>query len=231
MNSSIFQTQAQDLLRQNKFERVFAHCSQYLGSAQALNTALLLEAQYNDLKNEVLQGLSGDQDATARKNRLRKHLLDFIQSIESTDLKAQPHTDFDAILQSAILVVCPSPAQQSQARALFGRLPFQNIDIQILSHYTEAGHYKLLVFDNTDLPFCNSITMLANMSEKALIEQRVALMGEFLAQSKRPLVHWGDILYWLQDKKIREYVQAANSKFTLYARMREVLDFMNDYQA
>jgi hypothetical protein len=52
------------------------------------------------------------------------------------------------------------------------------------------------------------------------------LLHAYLAKPIRYVVYYGEFLHNLD----RERCHSANSKFTLFARIRELIDFMNHYK-
>lgn len=53
-------------------------------------------------------------------------------------------------------------------------------------------------------------------------------MQSVVDRSKVFLIHYGNYLNWVNEH--RDRVNAANSKFTLYARIYEVLSFIQTYR-
>lgn len=108
----------------------------------------------------------------------------------------------------------------------FKQLNFTNVAVYLIDVFesTEYAKYDLVVFDNRDLPFESD---KLEKPAKAKIKQRTAKMDVVVKASSKFIIHYGNRLNWVNDN--RDRVQAANFQFSLYARIKEMLDFMDAY--
>lgn len=92
--------------------------------------------------------------------------------------------------------------------------------------------YCLIIFDNDNLPPCTDPNMLIEKGHKKQVE----IMGDYLEKGKEFIksdkkgenlvvfLHYGDENYLVSE--YRKYIHAANSIYSLYARIMEVLEFL-----
>ncbi|MCU0445275.1 MAG: hypothetical protein MUE85_10190 [Microscillaceae bacterium] len=236
MTISNIQNELKTIIANDKIEQYFEFCHNILGkSTQIYNSLIALQGQFYDLKNQKKDQIITNEEANIRKNRLRLSLLSLIGEIsisdlENSDISLQDIEDLKRQTIShnpTILVICPSEDEIEEVKYLFDCLKFDKTEVRYLNKFVPVQQYDLIIFDNRDLPYCPQETNLDKLSEKMLVEQRVNLMNKYIDKGFRPIVHWGEILYWVNYH--REKVHAANSKFSLFARIKEVLDFMAVY--
>ena len=85
---------------------------------------------------------------------------------------------------------------------------------------TATDDYDFAIFDATSLPGIKSDTVLSPEDS-----DHMELFRSYLRKPIKYVVYYGEFLYSLD----RERCPSANSKFSLFARIRELIDFMNHY--
>jgi|GEM_PF-2027646 len=165
------------------------------------------------------------------ENALRHGLLELIERLRIEDFKEH--------IEIKILVISPDETAQADMRAYFAKLPL-NATIEVSSNNPSTTDYHLLVLDNRALPdlpiigrtekgemITNEVVKLAG-DDNLLLRNHFQWMKDTLSETSKYAVHLGEQNFLVN--KYREKMHAANSKFALYARIREVLDYMRDTQ-
>ena len=109
---------------------------------------------------------------------------------------------------------------------------FSNISVCGIEEFQKIDYepFDLVIFDNRDIPPCFSKNKLEELDNeiKSLVLQRIEIMESVVKNSSKFIIHYGDFFYWINLN--RERIQAANSQFSLYARTKEVIEFVNTYR-
>ncbi len=239
------------MLKEDDVDAVFELLEKYLDpSTKKHDDFILLSGELNRARRHDYLGLEEDRikNITARNKSIFR-LQQFVNHLNQEDLLDQErsgrqhHWIYDKVL---IITHSPDEAHIQDTERFFYELKFRNAKAIFLeaadnneklnldTHFplskvkekSEETKYKespigVVIFDNTDLPDCPTIN-----GANELIKKRVKLMEAFMEKSPYTFVHYGERIYWLNDKKIRTRFQAANSRFALYARVKEVLDFL-----
>jgi len=178
------------------------------------------------------------KDSDVMLNKIGQDLLSFISLLKQVDLRSisikklkettSTHDEiFDPILVFTSVEGIPSMKQ------FFNQLNFANVSVLSYDDLNyNLDEVDLVIFDNQDLPFCNNRDAFGKIQKEkpaiyALIGNRLDKMNKILTTSKKLIIHFGDILFWVSENRSR--VQGANSKFTLHARTKEVIEFVNTY--
>ena len=67
-----------------------------------------------------------------------------------------------------------------------------------------------------------------DIENRTRIEDRVQLMNYAKKQASKMILHYGGYLNWIDHN--RDTAQSANSRFSLYARTKEIIDFVSAYR-
>lgn len=246
-----FKKRIMNMLKEDDVDAVFELLEKYLNpSSKKHDDFILLSGELNHTRRYDYLGLEEDRvkNITAR-NKIIFRLQQFVNQLTQDDLLDQErsgrqhHWIYDKVL---VIAHRSDEAHIQDIERFFYELKFRNakaifleatdgskrlnLDIYFphnkVKEKSEATKYKespigVVIFDNTDLPDCPSIS-----GANELIKTRVKLMEAFMEKTPYTFVHYGERIYWLNDKKIRTRFQAANSRFALYARVKEVLDFL-----
>jgi hypothetical protein len=193
------------------------------------NEFLLLNHRYN--KNKV--GLINDSlpyEVYSREdNKITEALLHWVDQISESDLNSNIIDRVKEIL-NPVLVVCSSDESRQYMQKIFSLLNFKNAKVIVGEKLEDITEFDLVIFDNRKLKDCPSEALLSKLSdgEKHKIEATLSLMETYISKTDKFLIHFGERLFWIN--KNRERVYAANSKFALYARIKEMLDFIASYR-
>jgi len=121
-----------------------------------------------------------------------------------------------------ILVISKTEEESRTIKTFFSRMPFNLTERDFVAgKLVPTDDYDFAVFDAMSLPRINPNTELSPEDAAHL-----QLLREYLAKPIRYVVYFGEFLHDLD----RERCPSANSKFTLFARIRELIDFINHYR-
>ncbi len=204
-------------------------------SGEKFDTIVLLISKFNRMKNKKIQQTLSVEKIELAESQLIESLQSFMRELEPTDLSIKGSGIAHNWITDKIIIISPEEKEAPKEMSDFFRdLKFKNAQVLSISSFEEFENtfpgkpenapqdsITLIVFDNTDLSFCPNEKMA---DEK--IKSRVQLMKEFVDKTDFFFIHYGEVLYWLNSKEARLRFHPANSKFALYARVKEMLDFI-----
>jgi hypothetical protein len=201
---------------------------------------VLIKGKFNRINKQTTLGKMSFKEAEEPMDEIVESLHTLNKELTEQDILSNSSgEEFKWIRDKIAIISHSSDANQNhETRRFFQKLRFKNAkvvhltvhqDLEELLNFEDSGKekddkIKLVIFDNTDLPSCGN--------EKEVTEQiknRIKLMQEFADhadQSDYLFIHYGKYLYWLNDKEVRRRFYSANSRFALYARVKEMLDFI-----
>lgn len=235
MNLQAFKDQLRELVEENKLKEAFEVFKAGANMADSVkkNAFTNLRRQYNELSLAfMVNGSIGWDTYTQQMSKISSGFLQLVDLIEAEELGA-PTAAAHAPIANPLLLVGHSPESEQRIRELYLALHFTEVQVVstgLMEQKMNLDPYDLLVFDNTDLPVCRNEHQLDQLSQaqQQLIRDRIAVMQAVIDHSSKFIVHYGDILFWVNQHRNR--VHAGNSPFALYARTREVLEFINTYR-
>lgn len=186
---------------------------------------VILSGRMADFKKKARIGTTNDDYEQKEMAKIRFALLEFLDQIEDEDTKvAQEAETSSQHITNPILVICRNEADFIEMNDFFARLPFfDDLDLVITDKVIDVSGKDLLIFANLQL---EGDKMEA---EKA---KRIALMEAFLKANNDPLkkpfvIHLGG--FWSGRNNWLDKAHAANSKFALLGRIKEVVEFIDIY--
>ena len=188
-----------------------------------------LSQRYNEVNNVKNSGRISFEAAEIATNKIGSALREFIREIEVADFK-EGTIEKTELITNPILVLTTNTTEQKYLAAFFKETDFANVQVHLMDDPPAILGYDLLIFDNRDLAECPKDFLLGKLkdTEQALILERIAFMDTMKAKTTCFFIHFGEFLYWVKDN--RELFHAANSKFSLFARTKEMLSFINTYR-
>lgn len=183
------------------------------------NDLLMLMADFSENSRAIVLDLQSPEENRRERKRINNRLLTFLDSLTPDDFKTT--TAVTESINQPLLVITPNVERQSLMQDLFYRLGMTSAQVEVFAETLGWSAYEIIVFDNEDLPQGRDLSA----EQHAQTEAREAQMKYVLENSRAVLVHFGGHLNLVNQHRSR--MQAANSKFTLYARIREVADFLN----
>jgi len=227
-----FKKQVEELFASNRLKEALALLNAELSvEAPPKKRTLFLQLRnrFNAIQEQKIAEVISWSEANVATNKIGMDFLQFVEQLEQSDLKSKTATTHQDILNS-ILVICPAAANKQELEEFFQQLRFINARVQSDAdvQFPLEG-YDLIIFDNQHLPDCPVPAAAEKLSpeQQSTLQERVALMQRILSETTTPLLHYGERLYLVNEHRQRIY--AANSRFSLYARTKELLDFINTY--
>lgn len=237
MEWKVFTKRLNELLEQNEFKKVFEFLKKTLLPECSRNQILIqISRQYNSLLDTKMLDTLEFEEFTRNENKIGGNLGSLISSLNQSDFIPNPNKMLDEIIYendditNPILILTQSEKMQN-IKAFFQQLNFRNVETKEYSNKEySVNDYDLIIFDNQDLPYCNPEKMFHSMDEKnqILVKDRIRNMEYVKNNGSKSIIHFGEFLFWVGAN--RDIVQAANSKFTLHARAKEMIEFINTYR-
>lgn len=230
MNLSQLKSQTETLITENQLQDALLLLKQYLDTkgGRLKSGIIQLSRQYNDLMDEKIAQTISRSEYTLEMNKLSQSIMMFLNKIEEVHLKKSMTSSHQKIANPLLLIAHDDKSGKDLQELLLD-LNFTNVTVVGLTFTKEninLKDYHLIIFDNTDLPSPPRGGRLTE-EEQSFINMRTDVMNYVINNSPKFIVHYGNFLHWIDAHRNR--AQAANSQFTLYARIKEVLEFMNTY--
>lgn len=177
------------------------------------NALLNLQARLNRLNNNKLANVWSEEEEARQENQLVMDLLEFLDTLTEKDfsLVAQLREE----IYEKILVVCYGAGAVLELQPFFDSFYFKNVQ------------YALYDFDEEKLEWCDFVIfdyVYAVENDPSYYE----LLKQYLDDTPKYLLYFG------RPDRLLEYYQMkvhiANSPFELYARIREMIEFIKFYK-
>lgn len=244
MTTSDLKTHVQELLRENKFQRSFdllwGNISRESNSFSILTN---LAGSWRETKDEYQQGIIGSDDKARRFSQSRTALLEFVNDLKDGDLKEIKEDK----IATRLLVITPSKDTE-KAMCLF--FPFEYFrDIVFVRderHQDEIededdaartkydGVYSVVLNDKYQLKIKDDDLVVFDNFEHPRIEITEVDRLSQLEKLKWVLNNTDCFIIWFGSygeivKENNDRIYAANFRFALYARIKEMIDFLKYY--
>ncbi|MFK8101966.1 MAG: hypothetical protein AB8G15_05570 [Saprospiraceae bacterium] len=231
MELKILKEELHDLYEDNKIKECFFLLKAELKRAgNSYATFISIKRRFNALLDQKVNDTIDFNTRTTETNKIGKSLLDFIETLKEVDLATEYQSTHAEIENS--IAVFTAQDRMKKVQDFFKLLNFKNVSVIHTKDFsnTALDSFDLVIFDNRDLPACFSKKILESLDleKKEQILNRIKKMNDVINGSAKFIIHYGEFLYWINSN--RERVQAANSKFSLYARTKEVIEFINTYR-
>lgn len=186
-----------------------------------------LRDAYNELQLAHLQErVSWDQYQKSREELVSRisALSEQLKSPGGGDVSAAP------AIPLPILAVTFADRLVEQWEDLFKKFSFTGGKACTWENRLAFDPFRIILFDNTDLMGEREAEeSFLKMDQRKKRQERELQMEYCLANSTAYLLHYGNYLSWLEGHRARAH--AANSKFALYARLKELVEFIKAYEA
>jgi len=123
-----------------------------------------------------------------------------------------------------ILVVSSNEDDSSYLEYFFKHFPKMIKPDFKIAKFVSADQYDLIIFDARTLPPVYKTEDFAQLPHE--VQQHYFLLDRYISDTTKLVVFFGKMYHKLN----QERCISANSKFTLFARIRELIDFINHYQ-
>ncbi|MFK7797548.1 MAG: hypothetical protein AB8E82_08850 [Aureispira sp.] len=221
----------QDLFEANKVKTALSLLKKELDREREKYTQFLsLSRRFNQVQDQRMANTIDFNNGNIELNKIGGAILDFIETLDSSDLgQASQFVHLEVLNE---IVVFSKIDKAEKVKFFFNQLNFSNISVHSIEEFKNVDYdqFDLIIFDNRDIPPCFSKNKLEELDKeiKTLLLQRIEIMESVIKDSSKFIIHYGEFLYWLNFN--RERIQAANSQFSLYARTKEVIEFVNTYR-
>jgi len=132
-----------------------------------------------------------------------------------------------SLSSARILVISRSEAESALIKDFLSRiddLKFEDRDF-VSARLLPTDGYHFAIFNATSLPWLGRKEEEARLSPED--KDYLQFFRDCLKKPVPYILYYGEMLHDLD----RDRCPAANSKFTLFARIRELIDFINHYRA
>jgi hypothetical protein len=177
------------------------------------NAMLGFEARLHRLDAGKRNGVISLDEWDLGMNRLVHDVLGFLDTLREEHFS--PLARLREEIHEKILVVCDNEAAIQKMDAFFDSFYFKNVD------------YALHQYDEDKIAWCDLIVfdyLYARQENPAFYD----LLVQYLNYAPRYLLYFGRNNKILENFPMKAYF--ANSPFSLYARLREILEFMKYYK-
>lgn len=217
-----------NLIAKNEVKKVLQILSDSINKeSDRYNDFVKISARYNGLLDLKMINTIDFSQFILETNKINDTILWFIDKLSSDEIYESKDSSAEYI-DNPILIVFSS--EDYRIDEILKETDLSNITAISIDEQIPDEKFDLIIFDNRDLKTCYNEKALEAFSpkEQHLISNRIALMNKYLENTSNFIIHFGEILYWVNNN--RERVHAANSKFSLYARTKEMLAFINSYR-
>jgi|GEM_PF-1388094 len=226
MNTKTLQRETRDLISNNRLIAALDLLKEHLKEGgEADDSRIRISRRLHDTRG--MTDLEERRTLNLENNKSTDSLIALINKLQDSDLSKTAKTSaWNPGVH--ILAFAPNDATKNDLHDYFAsmKIPKDNFDIRIFGdHSADMTKHKLVIFDNRDLIACPREDMLERLPAEVqkTIQKRINTMNEIM--SVRPYaIHFGEFLYWVNNN--RDFVNAANSRFTLFARICQMLDYL-----
>jgi hypothetical protein len=218
-----FLEKTQTECRQQLEKSNMQNCLKQLKTALSQDTPLrhdltLILANYNAL----LRGeqLLDPSDFRREMAKTQKAILTFIQQLEDSDVR-------EGVFIETLLIIC-NPDKRTDMEAFFGKKYFPNAEFINYSEALPKGIYDVVVLEDE----ANLISQCVKDPEGKLTKtaanaQRQEDMKNYLNATDAYFIYSGPGRFDMPLYAHRVYF--SNSRFSIYARLKELLDYIKYY--
>ena len=129
------------------------------------------------------------------------------------------------ITTTRLLVISPTPDDSLYMQDFFSRIDNLPTPDFVVAKFVPADKYDFIVFDARNLQPAPSVEAFAKLPDD--IQAHYFLLDRYVRDTNKYILFFGKYYHNLN----QERCPSANSKFSLFARIRELIDFMNHYKS
>ena len=129
-----------------------------------------------------------------------------------------------ALATARILVISRNDEDSAYLQDFFSHIETLPTPDFVVGKTVPADKYDFIVFDARSLPSAPNVETFTKLPDD--IQAHYFLLDRYLRDSIKYIVFFGKYYYNLN----QERCPSANSKFTLYARINELINFLNHYR-
>ena len=210
-----------------RLEEVFNLLDKTIDKNKPISTEItLVRAQLARLNDESDGDRIKRADYLTERNSIDYRLSKIVKKIEDSDtIEAIEDMSYKMdINDKPILVICRNDTDEFFMRAFCDQKQGLNCEVKQLKAYTDPANYKFIIFDNHSI---KDIDDRFDLKEDEIAH--LNLMKEYIEEYRdhnKYMIHFGDNAKIVS--KNRDIVYSANSKFSLYSRIREMENYIRD---
>lgn len=233
-----FKTTLEAHLEQNKLKKVARKLKELsYKDVEHRHVVINLSRTVNKINEDLNHGMATRDSLSAELGKVTYAFLHFIEDLELEDLETGALPEVESVdIQNPILVLCFKQADVTAMETFFSPLDFAELEVKLALSYDPAWNqkYDITIWNNLDLAACpkkdtDTIDHL-EANERELLYERLPVLEQCLESNPSPhFIHLGEPLFLVTENRNRIY--AANSFYSLYARLKEMVDYINTYRA
>ena len=214
------------LLQKGQLALAFQLLQHLLESNTHQKALSALKTEYNQLQDEHLKELIEWEAYVERRQGIINELTQLSRHFQLTDTGELGSWGKHV---TPILAITFDPKEIEKLEDFFAKFAFTQVDVRTWNENPGFDNYKIIVFDNTDL-MDEQEAERSNLriSQENKRSDRIIQMDYCVSRSACFILHYGNQFSWVNENRARAH--AANSKFALYARLKELVDFIEAYR-
>lgn len=187
------------------------------------NTFISIKANHYRLKREIIQGLISENEKNVQAAKTNNSFISLVDMIEQQDIDEYKIVN----IALPVLVITQTDEKAKALGTQFRKMGFENYIITTDLAIEKLKDVTIVVFDNRHLAACPSKQVFNTLTseQQDAINKVTQFMDSVVENSTAYIIHYGEFLFWVNEN--RERTQAANSQFTLFARIKEMKDFID----
>ena len=214
-------------IAENRDREVYDFLKESLINKSLQESFILICNRFNQLAQDVFQGVVKREDEMVERSKINKSLLGIIQRLEKNDLNTLNF--FPTGITNSILILGKNNERIIAIQEMLNRVKLVNVKAKNLLEASSSSEtdIDIIIFDNTALPFLPKEAGQEEIAQKLpIIQERERIMQSFLSDNSALLIcHLGGFSNFVNQNKNRVY--AANSQISLCFRVLEMADFIN----
>lgn len=223
-----FKSKFEEYISQDELEKALDLGFMWIREGKKRTELILNRSRYSSYSRDKNLGIRTYEDLKITRNQIGNSLIEMVKYLEAEDLSPIPWK-----VAHRILVIKswdeenPSLSDFLKRVDLLNLVTFDDGISPIIPPKNE--YFNLVLFDNRDLGKLDHGSGLDEKKESRidLIENYCELKENDAAFANTYFLHYGEECYFVKDN--REFFHAANSLFSLYYRILEVLEFSRIY--
>lgn len=209
-----------------------------------LDSLLLLSSRKSELGRQEIAGTLTIDEQNVERNKISKAVISLIGDLLEDDLVIDKTTqnkapapivehfvqeiiivpssleeETDKSIHDRILILCNNEQSMDEMSVFARSLNFTNVTIRVAKAFENADDFNLIIFDAHHIEDPSRA--------RGADADHLDLLDKYLARHYF-MVWYGNHYEGLN--KYREFCHAANSRFSLYGRIREMLDYLNHFR-
>lgn len=220
------------LIEEDKIKQVISVLKKDISKhSKFYNILILICRNFNEISVQLLSNIEDPSKISLDFNKIAYRLLEIIDQLD--DEHIQSYSTIPQNILNPILVVTFSEKTKAEMETFFLPLDTLNVKVRWIqsSEFQWNEKYDLTIWDNRDLPYCAKKDDMDKLKERelAVVLSRLPLLEKCLSEASSPhFIHFGEPFFLVSENRNR--VNAANSFYTLFGRIRETIDYINTCQ-